>query len=62
MIYAQRTRATFLISPKKVSPAAAQVHNTFFTFDDHNQPVFEFKGKALLKGETDGSSYVGEVT
>ena len=35
----------------------AQVHNTFFSFGSDGKPVFEFKGKELLKGETDGSSY-----
>jgi len=34
-----------------------QVHNTFFDFGPDGKPRFEFKGKALLKGETDGSSY-----
>jgi len=34
-----------------------QVHNAFFTFGDDGKPVFSFKGKELLKGETDGSSY-----
>jgi glutamine synthetase len=34
-----------------------QVHNAFFTFGDDGKPNFSFKGKELLKGETDGSSY-----
>merc|ERR1719453_1283108 len=34
-----------------------QVHNAFFSFGDDGKPKFEFKGKELLKGETDGSSY-----
>ena len=34
-----------------------QVHNTFFSFDNTGAPVSEFKGKELLRGETDGSSY-----
>jgi glutamine synthetase len=34
-----------------------QVHNAFFEFGEDGKPIFEFKGKALLKGETDGSSY-----
>lgn len=36
---------------------SAQVQNKFFEFDRSNQLVFDFKGKNLLKGETDGSSY-----
>ena len=35
-----------------------QVHNAFFSFGDDGKPLFEFKGKELLKGETDGSSYL----
>ena len=34
-----------------------QVHNAFFSFGKDGKPLFEFKGKELLKGETDGSSY-----
>jgi glutamine synthetase len=34
-----------------------QVHNTFFAFGADGKPEFEFKGKTLLKGETDGSSF-----
>ena len=34
-----------------------QVQNTFFDFGPDGKPRFEFKGKALLRGETDGSSY-----
>jgi glutamine synthetase len=34
-----------------------QVHNAFFSFGKDGKPKFEFKGKELLKGETDGSSY-----
>lgn len=34
-----------------------QVHNAFFKFDSAGKPVWDLKGKDLLKGETDGSSY-----
>lgn len=34
-----------------------QVHNAFFKFDGAGKPVWDLKGKDLLKGETDGSSY-----
>jgi len=34
-----------------------QVHNAFFAFGEDGKPSFSFKGKELLKGETDGSSY-----
>lgn len=34
-----------------------QVHNMMLKFDKHNQVVRDFKGKTLVKGETDGSSY-----
>jgi len=34
-----------------------QVHNAFFVFGEDGKPTFSFKGKELLKGETDGSSY-----
>ena len=34
-----------------------QVHNAFFAFGADGKPEFGFKGKELLKGETDGSSY-----
>jgi len=34
-----------------------QVHNCFFAFGEDGKPSFGFKGKELLKGETDGSSY-----
>lgn len=36
---------------------AGQVHNAFFKFDATGKPVWDLKGKDLLKGETDGSSY-----
>jgi len=34
-----------------------QVHNAMFTFDKDGKVEWELEGKALLKGETDGSSY-----
>jgi glutamine synthetase len=36
---------------------SAQVQNHFFEFDSEGRPQWDFKGKNLLKGETDGSSY-----
>mmetsp|Transcript_26999 Transcript_26999/g.65593 ORF Transcript_26999/g.65593 Transcript_26999/m.65593 type:complete len:706 (-) Transcript_26999:270-2387(-) len=36
---------------------SGQVQNAFFKFDDHGTPVWDLKGKDLLSGETDGSSY-----
>jgi len=37
---------------------SGQVQNMMMKFDsDTNEPVFDFKGKDLIKGETDGSSY-----
>jgi len=36
---------------------AGQVHNALFRFDDSGKPIWDLKGKDLLKGETDGSSY-----
>ena len=36
---------------------SAQVQNHMFEFDKNGKPVWDFKGKNLLKGETDGSSY-----
>jgi len=36
---------------------ARPVHNAFFAFGADGKPEFGFKGKELLKGETDGSSY-----
>ena len=33
------------------------MHNAFFSFGDDGKAHFGFKGKELLKGETDGSSY-----
>lgn len=36
---------------------SAQVQNHMFEFDNSGVPVWNFKGKSLLKGETDGSSY-----
>jgi len=34
-----------------------QVHNMMMKFNDDMEPVYDFKGKTLVKGETDGSSY-----
>eukprot|EP00568_Trieres_chinensis_P002215 CAMPEP_0183290816 /NCGR_PEP_ID=MMETSP0160_2-20130417/399_1 /TAXON_ID=2839 ORGANISM="Odontella Sinensis, Strain Grunow 1884" /NCGR_SAMPLE_ID=MMETSP0160_2 /ASSEMBLY_ACC=CAM_ASM_000250 /LENGTH=727 /DNA_ID=CAMNT_0025451485 /DNA_START=45 /DNA_END=2228 /DNA_ORIENTATION=+ len=34
-----------------------QVHNMMLKFNDDLEPVYDFKGKTLIKGETDGSSY-----
>jgi len=34
-----------------------QVQNSFFHFNAQGEPVYDLKGKDLLKGETDGSSY-----
>jgi glutamine synthetase len=34
-----------------------QVQNAMFEFDNEGNPVWDFKGKNLLQGETDGSSY-----
>jgi len=36
---------------------SAQVQNHMFEFDRAGKPVWDFKGKNILKGETDGSSY-----
>jgi len=36
---------------------SAQVQNAFFEFDSNMKPVWKLKGKDLLHGETDGSSY-----
>ena len=36
---------------------SAQVYNHMFEFAKDGTPVWDFKGKNLLKGETDGSSY-----
>jgi len=36
---------------------SAQVYNHMFEFDKNGLPVWDFKGKNILKGETDGSSY-----
>mmetsp|Transcript_19699 Transcript_19699/g.17879 ORF Transcript_19699/g.17879 Transcript_19699/m.17879 type:complete len:698 (-) Transcript_19699:137-2230(-) len=36
---------------------SAQVQNKVYEFDKQGRPVWDFKGKNLLKGETDGSSY-----
>ena len=36
---------------------AGQVHNALFRFDADGKPIWDLKGKDLLKGETDGSSY-----
>jgi len=34
-----------------------QVQNMFMEFNSDNEAVFDFKGKTLIKGETDGSSF-----
>mmetsp|Transcript_4324 Transcript_4324/g.6121 ORF Transcript_4324/g.6121 Transcript_4324/m.6121 type:complete len:714 (+) Transcript_4324:72-2213(+) len=36
---------------------AGMVQNAMFKFDHQGMPVWDLKGKDLLKGETDGSSY-----
>jgi len=36
---------------------SGQVQNAFFKFDKDGKPVWDLKGKDLLSGETDGSSY-----
>jgi glutamine synthetase len=36
---------------------SAQVQNRMFEFDRHGNQLWDFKGKNLLQGETDGSSY-----
>jgi glutamine synthetase len=36
---------------------SAQVQTSFFEFDHNMTPVWKLKGKDLLHGETDGSSY-----
>lgn len=36
---------------------SAQVQNHMFEFSKDGTPVWDFKGKNILKGETDGSSY-----
>jgi len=36
---------------------SAMVQQSFFQFNDQGQPVYDLKGKHLLFGETDGSSY-----
>ena len=36
---------------------SGQVQNHFFEFDSQGVPKWDFKGKNILKGETDGSSY-----
>eukprot|EP01041_Mallomonas_annulata_P007147 gene7147-14548_t len=36
---------------------SAQVYNHMFEFNKDGAPVWDFKGKNILKGETDGSSY-----
>eukprot|EP00747_Dinoflagellata_sp_TGD_P154690 gnl/TRDRNA2_/TRDRNA2_177519_c0_seq1.p1 gnl/TRDRNA2_/TRDRNA2_177519_c0~~gnl/TRDRNA2_/TRDRNA2_177519_c0_seq1.p1 ORF type:complete len:709 (-),score=155.72 gnl/TRDRNA2_/TRDRNA2_177519_c0_seq1:198-2324(-) len=35
----------------------AQVNLSFFHFNSDGEPIYDLKGKDLLKGETDGSSY-----
>ena len=37
---------------------SGQVQNSFFKFDSEGQPAWDLKGKDLLTGETDGSSYL----
>jgi glutamine synthetase len=36
---------------------SAQVQNAFFKFDPKMVPIWNLKGKHILQGETDGSSY-----
>lgn len=36
---------------------SAQVHNKFVDFDSQGKPYYDFRGKHLLRGETDGSSF-----
>ena len=36
---------------------SGQVQNIMLKFDKNNEIVQDFKGKTLVKGETDGSSY-----
>jgi glutamine synthetase len=36
---------------------SGQVQNTMLEFNSAGKPVWDFKGKNILKGETDGSSY-----
>jgi hypothetical protein len=36
---------------------SGQVQNALYEFDANGKPIWQFNGKALLKGETDGSSY-----
>ena len=36
---------------------SAQVQNHMFEFDKNGLPLWDFKGKNILRGETDGSSY-----
>jgi len=36
---------------------SGQVQNTFFNFDKNGVPAWNLKGKDLIQGETDGSSY-----
>mmetsp|Transcript_30682 Transcript_30682/g.42876 ORF Transcript_30682/g.42876 Transcript_30682/m.42876 type:complete len:708 (+) Transcript_30682:3-2126(+) len=36
---------------------SGQVQNAFFKFDGEGKPVWDLKGKDLIQGETDGSSY-----
>ena len=38
-------------------PPPQQVHNRFFAFKKDGTTTWEFEGKTLLKGETDGSSF-----
>ncbi|MGP1587112.1 MAG: glutamine synthetase III family protein [Treponemataceae bacterium] len=35
----------------------AEKHNSFISLDQNNQVIMEFKGKELIKGEGDGSSF-----
>jgi len=36
---------------------SAQVHNNMFTFTKDAKPVYSFSGSALIRGESDGSSF-----
>ena len=35
-----------------------QVQNAMFSFNSNGEPTWDFRGKNILKGETDGSSYL----
>ena len=36
---------------------SAQVHNNMFTFDKYGKPIYSYSGSALIRGESDGSSF-----